>query len=153
MKKLILVVLFLSTALLPIQARAEFKVPVSKETGQWKVELLAPSNNKDLAQGDKGKYEVYSLLVTNKRGKVYNVHVGAFRDEQGTSKMSGLAPQMKSDEIVKGQTFSFENFPVKTGTNKLEFVITWNDDPIKLMDGKKVSGRPFKETVVFDHIN
>jgi hypothetical protein len=124
-----------------------------KETGQWKVELFGPSNDKNLAQGEKGHHDVYSLLVTNKEGKVHNVYVGAFRNEKGTAKMYGLAQQMKSDKMEKGQTFRFTNFPVKSGTSILEFVITWEDEPITLTDGKKASGRTYKESIVFQPVN
>jgi len=148
MKKLILAVVLLSAMLIPIQTKAEFRVPVSKETEQWKVELLPPEDGEDLAQGEKGKHEVYSLLVTNKGEIVYDVYVGVFRNEQGTKKTYGLAPQMESDIVKKGQTFSFQNFPVKSGTDELEFVIIWEDEPITLTDGHKASGRTFKETVV-----
>jgi hypothetical protein len=149
LKKLIMVVLFLSIVLLPIQAKAEFKVPISKETEQWKVELLESSDDK----GEKGKYEVYSLLVTNKGGKAYNVYVGAFRTESGTNRMYGLAPQMESDLMEKGQNFRFTNFPVKAETDKLEFVISWEDEPITLRDGSKADGRRYKETITFDSLN
>lgn len=150
---IIMVLLFLCVSILPLQTRAEFNVPATKETEQWKVELLRPSNDKNLAQGEKGHHEVYSLLVTNKEGKVHNVFVGAFRNEKSTSKMYGLAPQMKSDKIEKGQTLRFTNFPVKAGTDILEFVITWEDEPITLKDGKKAPGRTYKESIVFQPIN
>jgi hypothetical protein len=148
-KKLILVVLFLSTTLLPIHTKAEFRVPASKESEQWKVELLVPEDGKDFAKGEKGKHEVYSLLVTNKGKKVYDVNLGVFRNEEGNNKMYGLAPQMESDIMDKGQTFDFRNFPVKELTEKLEFVIIWEDDPITLTNGQKASGRTFKETFTF----
>jgi hypothetical protein len=156
LKRLVFIaLLFLSVSILPLQTKAEFKVPATKETEQWKVELLVSSNDKNLAQGEKGKYEVYSLLVTNKKGIAHKVYVGAFRNEQGTSLMYGLAPQMKSDKMTKGQTFRFTNFPVKAGTNKLEFVITWEDEPITFTDGKKAPGpsRTYKESIVFEPVN
>jgi hypothetical protein len=145
LKYIIMIVLLLGSVLLPLQVRAEFEVPASKETEQWKVELSAPT--KDM--GEKGKFEVYSLLVSNKGENVHNINVGVFRNEPGTSKMYGLAPQMESDLMGKGQTLRFINFPVKTGTDILEFVITWEDEPITLRDGKKAPGRTFKETIVF----
>ncbi|MFD2445451.1 hypothetical protein ACFSO7_15910 [Bacillus sp. CGMCC 1.16607] len=74
---LIIVLLFLSVSILPLQTKAEFKVPATKETEHWKVELLVPSKDKNLAQGEKGKHEVYSLLVTNKKGLAHKVYVGA----------------------------------------------------------------------------
>jgi hypothetical protein len=153
LKKLILVVLFLSSTLLPIQTNAEFRVPDSKESEQWKVELLVPEEGKDFAQSEKRKHEVYSLLVTNKKEKVYDVYVGAFRNEQGGNQMYGLAPQMQSDIVDKGKAFSFQNFPVKAGTDKLEFVIIWEDDPITLTNGQKASGRTYKETFIFSPKN
>ncbi|MCM3404891.1 hypothetical protein [Cytobacillus oceanisediminis] len=150
-KLLIMLLLFASVLFLPLQTKAEYQVPTLKESEHWKVELLAPSKDKKFAQGEKGKYEVYSLLVTNKNEKAQNVSVRGFRNEPGTSKMYGLAPQMESDLIKKGQTFSFKNFPVKAGTEKLEFIIMWEEEPYTYKDGTKASsGRAYKESFVFN---
>lgn len=149
MKRILQLALFLATVLFPLQTQAEFDVPVSKESDLWKVELLAPSKDKDLVQGEMGKHEVYRLVITNKGQKVYNVQVGAFRNEPGTNIMYGLAPQLENNLMVKGDTFKFMNFPVKSGTKKLEFVITWEGKPVPLQDGTKAPGRLYKETIVF----
>ncbi len=135
----------LFTLMLPITTNAEFKVPAIKETGQWTIELLPPVKDK----GEAGKFEVYSLLVTNKGKKAYNASVEVYRDEAGTNKMFGLAPQMKDKLVETNQFFNFENFPVKTETEKLEIILTWEDEPVKLENGYKSSGRKYKETVIF----
>ena len=89
------------------------------------------------------------MLVTNKGKEVFNVEVEAFRNEPNDQKMYGLAPQMESKLMKNGDTFNFTNFPVKAGTEELEFVITWEDEPITLKDGKKAPGRKYKETILF----
>ncbi|WP_338749286.1 hypothetical protein [Bacillus sp. FJAT-52991] len=145
MKKIRMLMLLLFTFMLPIDTKAEFKVPAIEETEQWKIELLEPSNDK----GEVGKFEVYSLLVTNKGKKAYNASLEVYRNEAGTNKMFGLAPQMKDDLVETNQFFSFSNFPVKVETEKLEIVLTWEDEPVQLKDGYKSSGRKYKETVIF----
>ncbi len=149
MKGIIIPAFILGFAFLPIEAKAEFQVPALKETDIWKVELKAPSREKNLAQVQIDKYEVYSLLVTNKGKKVYNVHVRSFRSQPGTSKMFGLAPQMERNLMVKGDDFKFLNFPVKAQSEELEFIITWEDKPVILRDGTKAPGRAYKESFIF----
>ena len=149
MKKIIIIASFLFTMILSIEAKAEFKVPVSNESQQWKIELLEPSKDESFAQGEKGKYEVYSLLMTNKGKEVYNVEVEAFRNEPSEQKMYGLDPRFEKQQMQTGDTFRFRNFAVKAGTEKLELVITWEDEPITLKDGKKAPGRNYKETILF----
>ena len=111
--------------------------------------MLEPSKDKHLAQREKGKYEVYSLLVTNQSKKAYNVNIGAFRNEPSNKKMFGLAPQVENEIMNAGQTFSFTNFLVKEKTEELECVVTWEDEPVTLKNGKKASGRKYKESIVF----
>ncbi|MFS0881258.1 hypothetical protein CHH83_12175 [Bacillus sp. 7586-K] len=149
MNRIIIVIAFILTMILSTEANAQFKVPETKETDHWKIELLEPSKNEALAQAKKGKYEVYSLLVTNKGNEVYNVEVEAFRNGENDNKMYGLAPQFEHPHMQAGDTLQFSNFPVKTKTEKVEFVITWEDTPITLKDGTKVFGRKFKETISF----
>ena len=57
MKKVIVLAAFLFTMILSIEAQAEFKVPVSNESELWKAELLEPSDDKNLAQDEVGKFE------------------------------------------------------------------------------------------------
>ncbi|WP_121612853.1 hypothetical protein [Mesobacillus foraminis] len=149
MKGIIIPAFILSLAFLPIEPKAEFLVPALKETDIWKVELKAPSREKNLAQGQKRKYDLYSLLVTNKGKKVYNVHVQSFRSQPGTSKMFGLAPEMQRNLMVKGDDFKFLNFPVKAQSEALEFIITWEDKPMTLRNGTKAPGKKYKESFIF----
>ncbi len=41
--------------ILSTEANAQFKVPETKETDHWKIELLEPSKNDALIQAKKGK--------------------------------------------------------------------------------------------------
>lgn len=140
-------ILFLT--ILSAHVQADFEVPSVQATDQWKVELLEPSSNEELAQAEKGVAEVYSLLVTNKGRKAYQVEVEAFRNEEGSTKMYGLAPQMEGEIIRKGDALRFTNFPVKEKTNTIEITVTWEDKPVILKDGSKAPGRKYKETFTF----
>jgi hypothetical protein len=122
---------------------AKYDVPKTSQTANWKVALL-PSDDK----GEKGKFDCYNLLITNKYEEAYNVKVEVFRDQPGTKTMYGLAPQMESEFVKKDKGFSFKNFPVYSKSNELEIVITWEDKP-NIINGKKNSGRKYKETIFF----
>lgn len=149
LKSAIMLTSLLCTFFFSMHVKAEMKVPTAKETEQWRVELLEPSKDKHFAQSEKGKYEVYSLSVTNQGNKAYNVNIGAFRNEPSNKKMFGLAPQVENEIMNTGQTFSFTNFLVKEKTEELECVVTWEEGPVTLKNGKKASGRKYKETIVF----
>lgn len=136
MGKLMIIAALLFTCLFISQeVKAEFDIPTVKETDHWKIELLEP--DKDALQSEPGKFELYGLKVTNKENKAYNVSLDVFRNEKGSNKMYGLAPQMKDEEVKKEGTFKLANFPIKADTEKLEIVITWEDEPV---------GRRYKET-------
>ena len=131
-----------------MDVKADSNLPVVKQSEQWKIELLEPSKGKSFAQGKKGDHEVYSLLVTNIEKKAaYNVYVGAFRNEQNSEKKYGLAPQMYGNKVDSEEHFSFRNFPVKTGTDQLHLVITWEDEPVAMSNGEKTNGRKYIEEV------
>jgi hypothetical protein len=144
-KMMILLALITSTAFVN-NVSASFPVPTVKETDHWKLELVKPPDDKNITESEKGKFEMYGLHLLNKGEKAYNVRVEAFRNEDGTNTMLGLAPQMSSKVVNKSQDFKFVNFPVKADSKKLEIVVIWEGEPIKLDNGKMADGRKYKET-------
>ncbi len=136
-KVMIIAALLFSCLFLSQEVKAEFEVPTVKETDHWKIELLEPEN--DTLKSEPGKFELYSLKVTNTEKKAYNVNLDVFRNETGSNKMYGLTPQMEGDEVKKSGTVKLMDFPIKADTEKLEIIITWEDEPV---------GRRYKETVI-----
>jgi hypothetical protein len=152
LKKVIIISWLIYTLIFSVEVKAEFKVPISKETAHWKVQLIEPPKYlpKDAnVHGKNGIFEVYKLLVTYKGETAYKVFVGAFRSETGTDKMFGLAPQLNRDILKKGEDIGFENFPVKVETEKLEIMIIWEDEPTMSANGDLLPGRKYKETILF----
>ncbi|MDP4553476.1 hypothetical protein Q9251_21725 [Alkalihalobacillus macyae] len=138
-KVMIIVALLFSCLLVSHEVKAKFDVPTVKETNHWKIELLEPDKN--VLQSEPGKFELYALKVTNKENNAYNMSLDVFRNENGSNKMYGLAPQIRNKEVKKDDTFKFENLPIKADTEKLEIVITWEDEPV---------GRRYKETFLLN---
>jgi hypothetical protein len=146
LKKMMILLALVTSIAFVNKVSASFPVPTVKETDHWKLELVKPPDDKNITSSEKGKFEMYGLLLLNKGEKAYNVRVEAFRKEDGTDTMLGLAPQMSSKVVNKSQGFEFVNFPVKADSNMLEIIVIWEGEPIKLENGETASGRKFKET-------
>lgn len=146
LKKIVILMAIIASTLIVDNANAEFQVPIVRETNQWKLERVNPSKEDGLIESEKGKFDVYGLYVINKGKKAYNVRVEAFRNVKGTKTMFGLAPQMMDDELETSKELQFLNFPINANSDMLEIVITWEDEPQKLKNGEKFSGRKYKET-------
>jgi hypothetical protein len=148
LKKFVVLIILITAIHLTNSASAKFQVPIQKESNHWKLELLNPPADGDITENEKGKFEMYGLKVINNGEKAYNVRVEAFRNEAGTDTMFGLAPQMTGKEVETAHNFTFVNFPIKSESNKLEIVVTWEDKPSKLNNGEMAAGRKYKETFV-----
>jgi hypothetical protein len=115
-----------------------FRVPITKETGQWKVVLGdVEKYESKMAKPKKGVYDMYSLNVTNIGKRVYNVKIEGFRNEPNSVTKHGLfkleVPKELRDvkDVSKyehGHEFLQNNFPVSVNANEIEVVITWKED-------------------------
>lgn len=127
-----------------------FKVPNIKQSDQWKVELDGVKYYSEMDRPEKGKFEMYSLKITNIGKDLKNVSFDSFRDEPNTQTKFGLSISDEEHEVFKhGMEFNFSNFPISVKSNELQIEISWHDDPVTLTNGKKVQGREYKETFSF----
>lgn len=148
MKKFTFIVICLATLMFANSVYAEFKVPIVENKDEWKVQLLEYSSERGLAQPIKGENELYTLKVENTGSKpAYNTHIRVFNQEKDSDKFIGLAPQMFGKKMNQGESFVFQNFPIKTGITNLEILIIWEEEPITMTDGHKANGRTFMEKI------
>jgi hypothetical protein len=124
-----------------------FKVPITKETGQWMVVLGdVEKYEPKMAKPKKGVYNMYSLNITNIGKRVYNVKIEGFRDEPNSGTKHGLFKvEVPKDlkEVSKsehGHVFIQNNFPVSVNANEIEVVITWKENS---------QGRDYQQTIKF----
>ncbi|MDH2364087.1 hypothetical protein PQ796_30720 (plasmid) [Priestia megaterium] len=120
------------------------KLPTSQSSDHWKVKIDKPDTN-NLKDND--EFNTYSIDVRNLGGQVYDATVEIYRDEPNTNTKAELITYKIPDSQ---NFFHHQNQPISVDSKKIEVVVTWKEEPFRVMkDGKKYPARKFKQAFLF----
>ena len=145
-----------SVSITDAESNQPFKIPSTKQSDQWKVELGEVIYNSKMGgppkKGD--NFEMYSLVITNIGKEVYNVEFETYRAEPNSETKFGLSLEDEKKGVFKeDRHVSFANLPIYVKANELEVVVSWHDKPVTLKDSTVDEGREYKQIFTFTRPN
>ena len=136
--------LLLCTPLNPLALTFE-KLPVSKASQQWKVEIGEADKQSGNVQGDTKEYKEYSLDIKNIGDKSIELErIEVYRNEPNSNTKFELLTDER-DDLKTVQSLHHGNIPVSLNANRLEVIITWSKKVEQLKPNRK-----YQETFVFE---
>ncbi|NRG44216.1 hypothetical protein HRF87_05495 [Bacillus sp. CRN 9] len=152
MKKFI-AILFIAvlsfSATINTYAKTLEKLPVSKTSKQWNVEINEPDNYEDPDSNKSDNpdlYNMYSMRINNiGKDKVELVRIEAYRDEPRSSVEYELFTEDYEGDKTALPMFHHSNFPLYTKAKELKVIVTWTEK-----NDKSKFKRKYREQFTFE---
>lgn len=135
-----------------VNAFSPNKLPISKASDRWKVEIKKPAKKSGLVTSKKDVFDTYGFEVKDIGKDAYNVTVEMFRNEPKSQTKYELFTFKKDHVFSKEIAFNHANFPISVQSNELEVIVTWQEKPSRTLEnGQKdcTAERKYKQTFVF----